>query len=161
MLKWASPLDFQRTLDVLLDVLYRKVTIEKVKQAQTDEQVYFRTRRATALKAAKDVYPFDTRTFKLGDTTSQQSDGKAQADAKAANKGPSGAQKRHDILKHFSLTQYTPFPKAPAKPGVEPKLFKEFAVHFFEEVTLSQVKFYFAQTSAQFALRVSVTDKKT
>ena len=165
MLKWALPLDYQRTLDVLLDVFYRKVTIEKVKQAQTAEQVYFRTRCAAGLPAtvrgARDVYPFDTRTFKLGDAKGKQGGGEAEADEKAASKAPSGAQKRHDILRHFSLTQHTPFPKLPVKPGAEPKLCKEFSVHFFGEVTVNQVKFYFAQTSAQFALRVSVTDKKT
>ena len=33
MLKWALPLDLKRTLEVLLDSLYTKITIQKVKQA--------------------------------------------------------------------------------------------------------------------------------
>jgi hypothetical protein len=33
MLKWALPLDFKRTLEVLLDSFYTKITMQKVKQA--------------------------------------------------------------------------------------------------------------------------------
>jgi hypothetical protein len=159
MLKWAVPLNFQRTLDVLLDVFYKKVTIEKVKLAQTDEQIFFRT-RCTTKKMLKDIYPFDMRMFKLIDASSSQNEEGKEADEKS-KKDKEGAQKRHDILKHFYLTQLTQFPKTPAKPGMEPKLYRQFTVHFFEEVTLNQMKLYFAQTSAQFSLRVTVTDKKT
>jgi hypothetical protein len=160
MLKWALPLNFQRTLDVLLDVFYKKVTVEKVKLAQTDEQIYFRTRCSTAIKELKDIYPFDTRLFKLVDSgSSQNQEGQENPDEKGKKKDQ--ALKRHDILKHFSLTQSIRPPKPAAKPGMETELFKEFSVHFFEEVTLNQMKLYFAQTSAQFSLRVTMTDKKT
>ena len=39
MLKWALPLDYQRTLDVLVDSLYQKVTLNGVANAQTNSLV--------------------------------------------------------------------------------------------------------------------------
>ena len=60
MLKWALPLDYQRTIDVLTESLFQKVTLEKVRAAQTDELVEFRTRVAPrSVAALKNVYPFD------------------------------------------------------------------------------------------------------
>lgn len=59
MLKWALPLDYQRTLDVLLQSLYQKVTLEKVKIAQTPELIEYRTRVACGI--LKLLYPFDER----------------------------------------------------------------------------------------------------
>lgn len=59
MLKWALPLDYQRTLDVLLQSLYQKVTLEKVKVAQTPELIEYRTRVAGGI--LKLLYPFDER----------------------------------------------------------------------------------------------------
>ena len=44
MLKWAMPLDYQRTLDVLASSLYKSVTLDKVSKAQTPQLVEYRTR---------------------------------------------------------------------------------------------------------------------
>jgi hypothetical protein len=46
MLKWALPLDFKRTLQVLLDGLYNKVIMQKIKLAQTPATIRYRTRQA-------------------------------------------------------------------------------------------------------------------
>lgn len=44
MLKWALPLDYRRTLDVLVKSLYQRVTLDKVSKVQTTQLVEFRTR---------------------------------------------------------------------------------------------------------------------
>jgi len=62
MLKWALPLDYKRTLDVLVKSLYQKVTLEKVAKAQTKELIQYRTRLATGT-AYSNLYPFDYKRF--------------------------------------------------------------------------------------------------
>lgn len=73
MLKWALPLNYQRTFEVLTRNLYQKVTLEKVAKAQTSELVEFRTRIAPNLPF-KNVYPFDNMQFVGASSSSESQD---------------------------------------------------------------------------------------
>lgn len=46
MLKWALPMDFKRTLQVLIDGLYTNVVMQKIKKAQTPHSIRYRTKIA-------------------------------------------------------------------------------------------------------------------
>lgn len=46
MLKWALPLDYKRTLEVLLEGLYTKIVMQRIKKAQTPAAIRYRTRMA-------------------------------------------------------------------------------------------------------------------
>jgi hypothetical protein len=43
MMKWAMPVNTERTLDVVLEKLYSKL-IKKINQAQSKEAILYRTR---------------------------------------------------------------------------------------------------------------------
>jgi len=58
MLKWALPLDFKRTLQVLLEGLYTNLVMQKVKKAQTVHCIRYRTRFSP--QNTVDCYPFDS-----------------------------------------------------------------------------------------------------
>jgi len=59
MLKWALPLDFKRSLQVLLSQLNGNIICSKVKAAQSNHAIKFRTRYKSG-----NIYPFDNQTFK-------------------------------------------------------------------------------------------------
>jgi|LauGreDrversion4_2_1035121.scaffolds.fasta_scaffold19071_7 hypothetical protein len=61
MLKWVLPLDTERTLEVLVETLVKKV-LPIIAGAQTQDQVLYRT-RFTQEPTTKSAYPYDKYTF--------------------------------------------------------------------------------------------------
>lgn len=148
MLKWVLPLDYERTLNVLAQSLYKRVTLDKVAIAQTPTLVEFRT-RINQTTVMKNLYPFDDLHF-------IDSSGK---DAKS-NKffGANEAkQKRSDLLSSLKLTQH----QAPhqSKNHMKTSVVQSYSVQFFEETTLQMVKIFFSQTPGLFSLAVQIEDK--
>ena len=64
MMKWAMPVNTERTLDTVLQTLYSKL-INKISQAQSKEAVLYRTRYLKSEQLDRSVcsYPFDTFSF--------------------------------------------------------------------------------------------------
>lgn len=58
MLKWATPLNPEKTLETLLESLYADICLSKLDTLQTDEYIHFRTRHAI------NAYPFDNFIFR-------------------------------------------------------------------------------------------------
>lgn len=75
MLKWALPLDFKRTLQVLLDGLYSKIVNQKIKKAQTVHSIRYRTRQSP--QQSLDCYPFDNQSFKKNEESDKSKDKEA------------------------------------------------------------------------------------
>jgi len=86
MLNWVMPLDMERTLRVLFDTFYSKVTKKCVPEVQTPEYVEFRTRHSSLLsndsKSATNFsehYPFDQvllRPLSIEESTKSEGDPK-------------------------------------------------------------------------------------
>jgi hypothetical protein len=58
LLKWAVPINPEKTLSHLMNILYNKICLRKVPQLQTNEYIQFRSRTNFH------TFPFDLTTFK-------------------------------------------------------------------------------------------------
>ena len=58
MLKWAIPINPEKTLSHLMSALYQKICLKKVPQLQTNEYIQFRSR------SSFNTFPFDLTVFK-------------------------------------------------------------------------------------------------
>lgn len=58
MVKWAVPINPERTLSHLVNVLYNKICLKKLHALQTPEYIRFRTRSGLS------TFPFDFIGFK-------------------------------------------------------------------------------------------------
>jgi hypothetical protein len=59
MFKWISPLDPARSYQTILRLFYREVLSEKIRSAQGNEVIEYRTKYAI-LGSDMDLYPFDS-----------------------------------------------------------------------------------------------------
>jgi len=126
MLKYLLPLDFKRSLQVMLKQL-SNVVCEKVKKAQSVHAIKFRTRYKCG-----DCYPFDSQTFKKDQYGDSKSKSSAPNQAKEIDK--------EDLIPFVSLSQN----KTPDGKLVDKT--KELKVvttaTFFETVKLNSIKVY-------------------
>ena len=148
MLKWASPLDYNRTFEVVADALYKKVIKEKVREAQTDEVVEYRTRYVPRKPCELDFYPYDTVLF--------QSDEPKKHAEKQEEKPSRGI----DLLRKVELTKNKTDVSAYKK-----EQYMAFNADFFGEVNLRAIKFFFKQNAANknsiFNVTISIWDDST
>jgi hypothetical protein len=134
MLKWALPLDFKRTLQVLLEGLYSNIVMKKIKPAQTTHNIRYRTRQSN--QQSLDCYPFDNQSFKK----SEDSEKPKEKDVADQNQ----TRDKEDLLHFVTLTQTkTPDGKLNEK-NKELKVVT--TATFFEKVKLHTIKVYMNST---------------
>jgi hypothetical protein len=100
MLKWASPLDFQRTYKVVLNALYQRIIKQKLTIAQTNDNIKYRTRHTYRESS---VYPFDSilyRTDESNKNSKKESQSPDKLDAKSI-----------DLIRTVKLSWNKPSPK--------------------------------------------------
>lgn len=147
MLKWAMPLDYRRTFQVLLNTLYKSLTVDKIRNAQTKEAVFYRTRLFDIIYKDKNnapsEYPFDAQLFKKRvNVSNNEKKVKSKVDVVTQQRGP-------DFIKYYELTR-TQDPKKP--------LNLKFAVKFFGKVTLNKLKLFFEKSNLHYSVHIQVTD---
>ena len=90
MFNWVMPLDMERSLRVLFDTFYSKVSKKCVPEVQTPEYVEFRTRHASLLSSDSKLatnfsehYPFDQvllRPLSIEESTTSEGGSKDKED---------------------------------------------------------------------------------
>jgi len=95
MLKWALPLDFKRTLQVMLEGLYTKIVMQKIKKAQTPATIRYRTRLSPQMPT--DAYPFDNQTFKKSED--------AESKSKDKETDQSQSKEKEGLIPYVLMTQ--------------------------------------------------------
>jgi len=68
LLKWATPINPEKTLSTLMNVLYDKVCLKMVPTLQTPEYINFRSRQPF------NTFPFDSTTFRASSKAQSKKD---------------------------------------------------------------------------------------
>lgn len=68
LLKWATPINPEKTLSTLMNVLYDKICLKMVPALQTPEYINFRTRQPF------NTFPFDSTTFRASSKAQSKKD---------------------------------------------------------------------------------------
>lgn len=85
MMKWAMPLDYQRSIDILCQTLIKKLAFEIVPAAQSEKNIKWRTIIARGTDLIKQSpYPFDKVPFKL-ESSSDATETELASDAQSQN----------------------------------------------------------------------------
>jgi len=150
MLKWALPLDFKRTLKVLIDGFYNKVIMQKIKNAQTPHSIRYRTKIAPTM-TLPNCYPFDSQTFEKSEGDEKKNEG-SQVEKKQQTQ-------QTDLISCVQISQ-TRSPDGKFDKKKELKVVTN--AKFFEKVKLSTIKVFMgSDKTTQFLMDITITDGPT